>query len=107
MDKKYELTSEALSVGDHMLYRIKAVKDFANVKKGDLGGFVESEDNLSHEGDCWIFNDATVYGSAQVCGDAEVFDNAEVLDNASIYGNAKICGKLIIGGVAKCRSWKN
>ena len=47
---KYELTKE--SKGN--LFRIKALKDFGNVKKGDLGGFIEKTDNLSQEGNCWV-----------------------------------------------------
>ena len=34
------------------MYQIRALKTFANVKAGDLGGYVESEHNLSQEGDC-------------------------------------------------------
>jgi hypothetical protein len=50
MKKKYELIKSDIPG----LYRIKAVRDFSDVKKGDIGGYVESEDNLSHEGDCWV-----------------------------------------------------
>lgn len=32
--KKYELTDEYITVGDKKLYRIRALRDFANVKKG-------------------------------------------------------------------------
>ena len=44
--KKYKLTEETIIVNDKSLYRIEALKDFGNVKKGDKGGFVENEDNL-------------------------------------------------------------
>lgn len=68
MAKKYELTSETtlLQNGITMLHRIKAIRDFDDVKAGDLGGWVESEDNLSHDDNCWIYKDATVYGDAYV-----------------------------------------
>jgi hypothetical protein len=49
------------------LYRVVALKDFGNVKAGDIGGWVESEHNLSQEGDCWV------YGDAYVCDDAQVY----------------------------------
>ncbi len=39
------------------LYHIKALKDFDDVKAGTIGG-IEKETNLSHEGNCWIYNDA-------------------------------------------------
>ncbi|EJF74094.1 hypothetical protein ME7_01609 [Bartonella birtlesii LL-WM9] len=58
MCKKYELTLQskkikhALSRNTIVLYRICALKDFDDVKAGHLGGFIEKESNLSHEGNC-------------------------------------------------------
>ena len=60
MEKKYILTEEAKEVGGHILHRIQAMRDFGGVQKGDLGGWVESEENLSHDGDCWIFDNGSV-----------------------------------------------
>ena len=91
MDKKYKLT-ETLEIGGHVLNRIIALRDFGEVKKGDLGGFIEKESNLSHDWTCWIYNDAVVRGNAMVYGDAKVYGNAEVYGNAMVYGNAKVCG---------------
>lgn len=68
------------------LYRIKALKDFSDVKKGEFGGYIQSASNLSQEGDCWVYN------SACVC------DNAEVSGNAKIMGPSKICKNAIIKG---------
>ena len=62
--KKYELTDETIEVYGTALHRIKALKDFGNVKKGEPGGYVESEHNLSQEGDCWVFGNAEVFGNA-------------------------------------------
>ena len=39
-EKKYELTDETVKGYGHTLHRIKALKDFGDVKKGDLGGFI-------------------------------------------------------------------
>lgn len=50
-------------------------------KKGELGGFVEKEENLDHTGSAWIFGNAKVYGNALVHGDEEVSGNAEVSGN--------------------------
>lgn len=57
--KKYTLigTGKYISVDDYskkdyFVYQIKALKDFNDVKAGDLGGYVASEDNLSQEGNC-------------------------------------------------------
>lgn len=101
MEKKYELTEETIEENDHILHRIKAVKDFSNVKVGDLGGFVEKEDNLSHEGNCWIYDDAKVYGNAKISDNSCIYDSVRVFNNAQIYGNAIICDKVIIFGSTK------
>ena len=91
-DKKYELTDETIVVDDHVLHRIRALKDFYPFKAGDLGGFIETEDNLSHEGSCWVYNNAKVYGNAQVYDRAKVHRLAMVLDYARVFGNAEVCG---------------
>lgn len=89
--KKYKLIKNNVnyfcSLGH---YRIEAIKDFNDVKKGDIGGYVENEDNLSQYGDCWIYDDARVYGNAKVC------DNAKIYGRAKIHGNAIICNNAII-----------
>lgn len=79
--KKYTLVKEDTKVvKGHTLYRIKSLKDFNDVKVGDLGGYVESEDNLSHNGNCWIYDDSTVYDSATT-----IKDDATVKDNSSVH----------------------
>ena len=82
--KKYELTSETKIVFGHILYRIKALSSFGYVSAGDLGGFLESEKNLSQNGDAWV------YGNAEVYGDAWVYGNARVYGDARVYGNAEV-----------------
>jgi carbonic anhydrase/acetyltransferase-like protein (isoleucine patch superfamily) len=59
------------------VYRIKALRDIPDrkVKKGDIGGFVTDKMTLSHQGKCWIGNNAVVHGAA-ITGDATVGDNA-------------------------------
>lgn len=104
---KYVLTDETIKIGSTVLYRIKALIDFYNVKAGDLGGFVESETNLSHEGKCWVYNDACVYDNAKVYGNAQIMSNvhisgnAKVYEDAKVYENAIICGDAEIYGYAK------
>ena len=89
--KKFELTSESIVNNfGKKLFRIKALMEFGNVKEGELGGFVEKEENLSHEGNAWVFDNASVSGDAKVFGDARVFDNAWVFDNASVSGDARV-----------------
>ena len=49
---KYEiLKDDFIEFDDRKLYRIRALKDFHNVKEGEAGGYIESEQNLSQEGD--------------------------------------------------------
>lgn len=92
MEKKYILTDETIEVYGNTLHRIKAIKDFGDVKSGDLGGFIEKEENLSHGDLCWVCGYAKVYGDAKVCGNALVYGDAEVSGNALVYGYAKVCG---------------
>lgn len=49
------------------------VIEFADVNEGDLGGFIESEDNLSHSGDAKIYGDAWLFGDAWISGRLEIF----------------------------------
>lgn len=97
MDKKYEiLKDQSITMNGSMIYRIKALKDFGDVKAGDMGGFVEKEENLSHEGPCWIYGDAMVYHNAKVKDNAivrdyvHVYDDAQVLQNAIVEGHARV-----------------
>lgn len=90
MEKKYELTNYTLEFSGYILHRIKALKSFGNVKEGELGGFVGSEKNLSHSGNCWIWDNATVYEDAKVVGDAQILDSALVFGTACIFGNSQI-----------------
>ncbi len=88
--KKYILTEETRSYCGITLHRIKAVKDFGNVKAGDLGGWIEKEENLSHEGNAWVGDNAWVDGNAWIRGNARVGDNAWVDGNALVSGNTDI-----------------
>ena len=74
--KKYELTDDSITFMGRKLFRIRAIRSFNDVAVGDLGGFVEKEENLSHDNDAWIY------------GDARISDNACICDNACIYGDA-------------------
>ena len=86
--KKFELTSEFVTFLGKKLFRIKALISFRNVEEGELGGYVEKEENLSNDGNAWVSGDAMVSGNARVCGNARVYGNAEVYGNARVYGDA-------------------
>ena len=101
--KKYILTDKTLDLNGHTLYRIQALKNIPSkkVKKGDLGGWVESYDNLDQKGDCWVGDEAKVYRNAKVYDNALICDNALVYRNVKVYGDALVYGDVQIYDVAK------
>ena len=103
--KKYKFTGETKTIylpfGTVTLHRIKAVVEFGLVKVGDLGGWIEKEENLSHEENAWVYGDAEVCGNAKVYGNAKVCGNAKVYGDAEVYGNAWVCGNAEVRGNAK------
>lgn len=119
--KKYEIVKDNFKeVNGVKVYRIRALKDFQNdllrnkkIKKGDLGGYIESEKNLSQEGNCWIADNAIVCDNATIKDNSVILDNATVskyaaisenttiFEYAKIWGSAKIHGQILIGGHAK------
>jgi carbonic anhydrase/acetyltransferase-like protein (isoleucine patch superfamily) len=117
MSKKYELTPDFCSLPDATLFRIKALRDFRDeydvpVKAGDLGGYVEGYHNLSHEGDCWVADNAKVSGKSVVEGDSLVCDAAEVWgdcmvrdslvqDEARVYGNVQLLDGVEVTDVSR------
>ena len=82
--KKYRLTDDKIIVGCRTLYRIQALRDFGDVKEGEFGGWIESEKNLSHEGNAWVSGDARVSGDAWVYGDARVSGDADIKHSSDI-----------------------
>lgn len=90
--KKYKiLENERKQIFDVEVYRIEATEDFGDVKKGDKGGYVQFEANLSHAGDCWIYDNAAVYNDAVVLENAKIRDNARVRCDAIVRGYATVC----------------
>ena len=100
MSKKYKLTDETINLNGVTLYRIEALKYFGEIKKGDKGGFIESENNLAHEGDAWVSDNAHVYGDACVFNNAHVYGNAFVSGYAQVYGDANVCDDSSVFGSA-------
>ena len=93
--------------GSKFMYRIEALRDFSNVKKEDIGGWVAKESNLSHEGDCWVYGNARVFKNAKVSGNAKVADEAtlhnssQVFDDVIVYGEALLSGNSKVYGTAR------
>ena len=99
MGPKYEFNGDIMKWNGYTLRRIRRISD------GKLGGWIESEENLSQEGDCWIFNDSMVYDSARVYGNAWVIDDSQVYNNALVFENARVCYGAKVYGNAKVHGY--
>lgn len=109
MSLKYELTERVYND----FYRIRALRDFGNVRAGELGGLVQAERNLSHFGHCWVYENARVGGEAfvddnasvshraAVWGDARIYEHAIIKDSAVVQGHASVSGCAVVGGNAQ------
>ena len=99
--RKYEFTGETRQHGGVTLRQIRRISD------GEIGGWIESEKNLSHEGDAWVSGNAKVYCNAWVSGNAKVYCNAQVRGNAivcdiaRVSNNAMVCGNAMVYGNAQ------
>ncbi|MBZ2127327.1 LbetaH domain-containing protein [Streptococcus gordonii] len=102
MNKKFELLlDDTITIFGIRLFRIKALISFGSVEEGEIGGYVEKEDNLSSSGNAWVSGNARIYGNAEVSGNAWVYGNALVSGNARIYGNAWVSGNALVSGNAR------
>lgn len=95
-NKKYVFTGETRDHHGYTLRRIKRTSD------GLVGGWIESERNLSQDGDCFVYDDAIVMAYAKVFDNAVARDTAEVGGfvrvggDARIYGSARIFGNALV-----------
>lgn len=103
--KNYKLTDNTIMYNGIKLYQIEAINDFNKVKKGTLGGYIQSTDNLSD--DAWVGDNAKVYDKAKVSDNAWVSDNARVFDNAQVSGDAWVFDNAEVSGNARVsdKSW--
>ena len=90
---KYKLTTNTKRWAGVTLYQIEYLKPFMGITKGDLGGWIENESNLSQEGNAYVSGNARVYGNACVFGDAYVSGSACVFGDSRVYGNARVSAK--------------
>lgn len=93
MEKHFELTDETIEVAGNTMHRIRCTRDCKWAKTGDLGGFIEKEDNLS--GNAWLADNAQVYGNARVAG------NARLAGKARVAGNDDHCGFDVFGSIGR------
>jgi len=102
MNKKYSLTNNTKVWCGITLFQIKAEMSFGCIVKGELGGYIEKEENLSQvSGNAWVYGNAQVYGDALVYGDARVYGDALVYGDARVYGNAWVYGNALVYGDAR------
>jgi len=97
-DRKYK--------GIHLL-RVRALRDFGDVKAGDVGGCVQDRRNISQNGDCWLSYDCVIIGrgrlqaNARMRGRAVIKDNAFLGANAYMQDNTVLCGNAIVTGTTE------
>ncbi|MBY8841910.1 hypothetical protein [Streptomyces sp. SP2-10] len=94
MKGKYKLTRKTLIYEGRTLRRVK----YSN---GTLGGWIESERNLSQEGECRVLNEAKVYGDAEISENATVMDLADVGGKVRVSGNARLYESAKVVGEAQ------
>jgi len=116
--KKYEFTKEFHNHFGIIVQRIRAVRSFGDVKAGSLGGFIQSERNLSHDDNCWVYNDAFVYLDGTVKDDAKAKNSCWIWNSATLreeavaeggcflYGDVDIFGHARIKDEACCQGGK-
>lgn len=102
--KKYRLSEQTRTHpftenGDKrnvVVRQIIALRDFADVTAGSAGGWVDDENALSQQGDCWIYDEnSVVFAGAYVEGNARLTQPCEVSHHAHIRGDAWIdCSKI-------------
>ena len=75
-ENKYEFTGETKG----------GLKQIRRISDGVIGGWIQSEYNLSQYGNAWVYGYARVHGNARVYGYAQVYGNAWVHGNAQVHG---------------------
>ncbi|MFY9288752.1 MAG: hypothetical protein WAO98_09665 [Alphaproteobacteria bacterium] len=106
--RKYELTDETRVVEGRTVRRIRYLTDVCeagctslSAKKGQLGGFIESERNLSHLGRCVVLDDAVVCERATVIGDSVVKDKViisgqAIIASSRVEDEARVSGRAVL-----------
>lgn len=77
------------------LYPIRALKDFGNVKKGDLGGYIEDSSCLSSKGDCWVGKNSIVFSGCKVTENAILDGNIELRGRTTVSDDAVLSGRIV------------
>ena len=98
---KYKLTENSIEFNNKKLYQIQALKDFGNVKAGELGGYMEKElNNLSEADYCWLFGNPWVSNKCKIYNNGKVYDYIKVYDynSGESYDYIKVCDNAKVSG---------
>lgn len=68
-----------------LLRQVIAVTDFNDVKAGTSGGWVDADNVLSQQGDCWIYDE-----NAMAFAGTEITGNARITQPCTLYNNVRI-----------------
>lgn len=100
--QNYVLTTDVKMVNGHKCFRIVATTNFhcetvshqiANIRIGDLGGFIEKEENLLNDGS-WVFDDSVIIGNAVLMNESTVECDSIVSDDAIVRHSYLHCSNV-------------
>jgi hypothetical protein len=92
MNKKYEITDIRHPIYTNA-FRIRSLQSspgYHGARLKPIGGYVDSESCLSHEGSCWIEGDAVVIGST--VSEGAVVSNHAFVKNSVLSGDCRVGG---------------
>lgn len=97
---KYEFTGETklVKVGNRDNIEVHRIRKLID---GKIGGWIEKESNLSHNGDCWVDDNAIVCDNAEVSGDAWIRDNCIISGNAKVEYRIQLCDNCTVSDNAR------
>ena len=95
-NRKYEITNITMEFEGRVLHRIRALKDFSDVKAGDLGGWVSSENNLSQYGNCWVYNNAMCMDNSRMFDNSKMYNGSRMFGNSRMHNNSKMFGNSVM-----------
>lgn len=90
MIPKYKIVQEIFHPIYRELYRVQALRDFGNVKRGDIGGWIRDERCLAHDGLCWAGGNTIIADHAFVSENAVIDDNVIMDEESHVFGNARV-----------------
>jgi hypothetical protein len=109
--RKYIMAEDDCAfISGRKLKRIISCQNFSSVLAGEKGGYLESEENLSHEGGAWVhdaacvfeearvFGEAKIFGEVWIRGEAKIFGGANIFDGACVREKARVFGKALVFG---------